>query len=309
MSFNRENVIWQSPDGTWNRGFYDFYSTGESDDPDYDSEWGVDYTDQFVRVRTGFRSQAAAEAYQPWGNPGGHTEVPATPENAAVIERLDDEAAKTYDAATRERPYAYGYHGTPEYSGPPKERKLKFLLADARRAKLEYARHRIQGYINSPDPKIPLWEARISKIIQQGRPADLEMLASSGNKYADGLEKLLQEDEERQARRRRQRMSSGWPKRVSSEHLAIVAEIKEEARAARAIVSHKKSTASEKASAGGQTSSPKGSAGMYHINPETGRPNKCYATKKACPFGGAASHFPTKEAARKGYEKAQGSSF
>lgn len=33
----------------------------------------------------------------------------------------------------------------------------------------------------------------------------------------------------------------------------------------------------------------------YHINKNTGRPNLCTATKRACPVGG--DHFPTKEAA------------
>lgn len=43
----------------------------------------------------------------------------------------------------------------------------------------------------------------------------------------------------------------------------------------------------------------------YHINPKTGRPNKCQAEKQACPLGGA--HYATKAEARAGYEKAQAS--
>lgn len=37
MSVNRENVIWQSADGTWNRGFYAYDTWGE------DHEWDVEY--------------------------------------------------------------------------------------------------------------------------------------------------------------------------------------------------------------------------------------------------------------------------
>lgn len=41
----------------------------------------------------------------------------------------------------------------------------------------------------------------------------------------------------------------------------------------------------------------------YHISPKTGNPNRCYATKQACPLGGDDDHFPDKETARKAYEK------
>lgn len=40
----------------------------------------------------------------------------------------------------------------------------------------------------------------------------------------------------------------------------------------------------------------------YHISPTTGRPNLCTANKRPCPVGGADDHYPTKEAARQGYE-------
>lgn len=40
----------------------------------------------------------------------------------------------------------------------------------------------------------------------------------------------------------------------------------------------------------------------YHISPSTGNPNKCYATKRPCPVGGASEHFGSKEEARQAYE-------
>lgn len=42
---------------------------------------------------------------------------------------------------------------------------------------------------------------------------------------------------------------------------------------------------------------------VYHINPETGRVNKCYAKPGNCRFGADATHYDTKEAARAGYEE------
>lgn len=40
----------------------------------------------------------------------------------------------------------------------------------------------------------------------------------------------------------------------------------------------------------------------YHISPSTGRPNRCYASVKPCPIGGAEEHYTSKEAARAAYE-------
>jgi len=44
-------------------------------------------------------------------------------------------------------------------------------------------------------------------------------------------------------------------------------------------------------------------ADRYHINPETGRVNKCTAAPGRCRFGAAVAHDSTKEAARERYEK------
>lgn len=72
MSFNRENVVWQSQDGTWNLGFYRVLERfGYSDDEDYDPEWDVDYDyENFDWLSTGHPSLDAAR--NSWGgaNPG-----------------------------------------------------------------------------------------------------------------------------------------------------------------------------------------------------------------------------------------------
>lgn len=44
----------------------------------------------------------------------------------------------------------------------------------------------------------------------------------------------------------------------------------------------------------------------YHVNPDTGNPNKCSAVKQ-CPFGGEESHFETKAEASANYESKQDS--
>lgn len=44
---------------------------------------------------------------------------------------------------------------------------------------------------------------------------------------------------------------------------------------------------------------------MYHVNPATGEPGKCRATKKPCPYGGDDVHYTSKEAARQAFEESQ----
>lgn len=46
------------------------------------------------------------------------------------------------------------------------------------------------------------------------------------------------------------------------------------------------------------------SEAIYHINPETGRPNRCYAQIK-CRYGAESPHFNSKEEAREAFEKEQ----
>lgn len=72
MSFNRENVAWQSQDGTWNLGFYHVLERfGYSDDEDYDPEWDVDYDyENFDWLSTGHPSLDAARASWNGANPG-----------------------------------------------------------------------------------------------------------------------------------------------------------------------------------------------------------------------------------------------
>ena len=68
MSFNRENVIFQQPDGRWARAFY--ASTIIGSDP----EWDVAYDfSRFDWLRTGLPSVAAAVDAWDGGNPGGWT--------------------------------------------------------------------------------------------------------------------------------------------------------------------------------------------------------------------------------------------
>lgn len=70
MSVHRENVTWKSRDGTWNRGFYDYYSVNR-DSEDWDYEWDVEYNyDTFNWVSTGHATEEAANDAWRGANPG-----------------------------------------------------------------------------------------------------------------------------------------------------------------------------------------------------------------------------------------------
>lgn len=70
MSVNRENVIWKSRDGTWNRGFYDYYPVDTHKD-DWDYEWDVEYDySRFNWVSTGHATQEAARDSWHGAKPG-----------------------------------------------------------------------------------------------------------------------------------------------------------------------------------------------------------------------------------------------
>lgn len=97
MSKNRENVIWQSADGTWGRGFFETYATKDWSDDDYDDEWDVDYHyDTFSWVSVGHPTEQSALASWDGANPGGCTSYEygqgEWPEDPPVASKFDEMA-------------------------------------------------------------------------------------------------------------------------------------------------------------------------------------------------------------------------
>ncbi|MEU1307883.1 hypothetical protein ABZ419_03150 [Streptomyces cinnamoneus] len=94
MSLNRENVTWQSQDGTWNNGFYDWVATN-ADDEDHDPEWDVEYLDAFNWVTAGHPAERAAlnAALKEHPNPGSTVIVSWSPERAEEIAHYEQLAA------------------------------------------------------------------------------------------------------------------------------------------------------------------------------------------------------------------------
>lgn len=120
MSKNRDNEIWQSPDGSWNLAFYRVIP-GDTSDPDYDDEWDVDYDpNEFDWVSTGHRS--SDEAWRSWTgvNPGTTSITEYNPAQPRTNEKFDDIAARTYQASRNPQSRVF-------YRGPAKERVPSIL--------------------------------------------------------------------------------------------------------------------------------------------------------------------------------------
>lgn len=76
MSFNRENIVWQTEDKLWHIGFYEWFPVGNTFDEDYDPEWDVDYNyDRFVWVSTSHTTPESAMNSYP-RNPGSYNMAP-----------------------------------------------------------------------------------------------------------------------------------------------------------------------------------------------------------------------------------------
>lgn len=88
MSFNRENVCWQSKDGTWSLAFYECYENPDCEDP----EWDVTYGDDFEWVSIGHSTSEAAENSWHGANPGGGEMVEWSEHTSKTCERFDSKA-------------------------------------------------------------------------------------------------------------------------------------------------------------------------------------------------------------------------
>lgn len=94
MSFHRANVTWQSPDGSWNIGFWTVLEPDPEDDEDYDAEWDVEYGDDFEWVTTGHPSEDSA-----WRTVNQHRPNPGSSYVCSLTNSSDAERAELEDLA------------------------------------------------------------------------------------------------------------------------------------------------------------------------------------------------------------------
>lgn len=102
MSSAHANVVWQSPDGTWNQAFWlviepepgDEYEHDDVDQEDEDDEHEVEYGDGYAMVTTGHPDEESAWQTavrdDPWrANPGGSHRLTLTNSTEAERAELD----------------------------------------------------------------------------------------------------------------------------------------------------------------------------------------------------------------------------
>ena len=156
MSFNRENILWQSADGTWSHGFYECHGG---------TEWDAEYNHDVLEYAScGHPSEDAA--LQSWrgANPGGCHVLSYHPGSAAEVAKHDDMAAELEDAQREQEdsgnqmPFSYSYsqdrpfhdvRGASKCDDPVSLRR-RLDTADKQYADAVAEQHslRMQGYSN-----------------------------------------------------------------------------------------------------------------------------------------------------------------
>jgi len=156
VSTRHENVVWQSADGTWSRGFYraDRWYDGDDDEGRVEFDMG-----EFEWVSCGHPTKD--EAHDAWdgANPGGHLVVPQpvageeSPFQSENPEYLDDLAAQlwaTYSKLPRMTRERHSWERSDICNGAPKRRVPRYLADDIRRGLVSNARNKLAGYANLP---------------------------------------------------------------------------------------------------------------------------------------------------------------
>lgn len=101
MSFHRANIVWQSKDGSWNRGFYTVSWVGYEEDG-YDPEWDVEYDESsFSWASVGHATKDGACDAWDGANPGSLDVMTYSRANHKEIAILDRMALFYRDPAAR----------------------------------------------------------------------------------------------------------------------------------------------------------------------------------------------------------------
>lgn len=213
MSRWHENVVWQSKDGTWSRGFNEVSS--RPDDPD--DEWGVEFDDStFEWVSTGHATAEAAYASWDGVNPGGSSEIRHSQEPKETL-RLDVMAAELEERENARARTRWGYRN---YNGPSLANRPDILRArldklDVELRNLDRSRlyYRLSGYANDVSRQATETAAQrdavLARIEAQGGLTGAERQERDSRDDLARLAHLVKLDEDR-SERSRSRSRSGY---------------------------------------------------------------------------------------------------
>lgn len=102
MSYNHENIVWQSEDGTWSIGFYTRIPGLAR--VNYDDEWDDDYDyNSFQFVSQGHRTEVSAENSWTGPNPGSHNVMDYNENNKEEIAHLNKLASFYFHPELRQQ--------------------------------------------------------------------------------------------------------------------------------------------------------------------------------------------------------------
>lgn len=223
MSYYHANVVWQSSDGTWSRGFYTDMGAGGCDCGDETHEWCREFdSSSFQWVSTGHPTEDAA--YKAWdgSNPGGCETCaydPTLPESVRLVAALDDIAARKYEQAQaraeeeRSKPRT-GYVGAGLYSGrgfissrspgywgyhgPPKTRTLEALQKERNEIHTAWASYRLGGYANVIDEeRLKDLNTRISERLKTSSDAEVGAYETRQAAFREAMRERLAAHRER----------------------------------------------------------------------------------------------------------------
>lgn len=258
MSRWHENVVWQSKDGTWSRGFNEVSS--RPDDPD--DEWGVEFDDNtFEWVSSGHATADAAYASWDGVNPGGSSEIRHSSERPKDTLRLDVMAAELEE---RDAARAHGRWGYRNYNGPSLANrpdilrarldKLDAELRDIDRSRLYYG---LNGYANNVSRQATEATAQRDAVLAQidalGGLTDSERQERESHDDLARLANLVKLDEARSERNRsrsRSRYGSyGGGHRDSAEQIEAGRRLEADLAEVRARVSARQAAAAPPPSA------------------------------------------------------------
>jgi hypothetical protein len=211
MSVYRENVIWQSPNGTWNRGFHPIshHECGMSDScenaPEHD--WCAEFDhDSFEWVSGGHATEAQAAESWTGSNPGGHTGCAYDPNDKASRDQVahyEDMAAVLCEeqaAAGRNRG-GWGYYAA--YNGPARRRTLAAIARQRNALEREAYSHKLGGYANLPDERIKPLSQQIVDRLKTATDDEKRQYLGIQQRRIDGLQQMLDKHRERRAEQAR----------------------------------------------------------------------------------------------------------
>ena len=233
MSRYHENVVWQSPNGTWNRGFHPIshHECGMSDDcenaPEHD--WCAEFDhNAFEWVSGGHATEA--QAVESWDgvNPGGHNSYAYDPNDkdsrnqvahfedmaAVLCEQAQQKAresngrgaiysgGRSWGAVYSNAPGYWGYHG------PARRRSLAAIARQRNALEKSAYSHKLGLYADLPDERIKPLSDQIVERLKSATDEEKRQYLAIQQRRIDGLQQML--DKHRENRAEQARYSFGY---------------------------------------------------------------------------------------------------